>query len=152
MKQLLPPLSLVLLLCLRWSAQAQQINRTFQTKTFTHTVNRTDTSKVIPFNDYNFIVLSTATNGTDSMIVKTYIDELVGNKWITTARDTIKFGPVTTTTANARVLTLRNATTDYLAGGTQWRVRNVLTGYATGDSLAGIVGSYDQYFVMRSTK
>jgi hypothetical protein len=144
---LLPIVMLLLSFLLVGEVSAQGLlTRTFRTKTFTHTTSRTDTSGIVIPNEYQYVTLATATKGTDSMIVKVYVDYLIGSNWLT-IRDTLKFGSVTTTTDKSKGWVLRQPGTDLIPGATQLRVRNVLTGFSTGDSTSATY--YDQYFLWR---
>lgn len=151
MKTMISILALILtLLVVTEGARAQLVTKTFTTKTFATATSRTDTSALIKSYEYPFIEVGTWTAGTDSMTIYTYVDAKYGNVWITTLRDTIKFGDATTTTGKARGFTVRQAgVSNYLPGATEFRLRNVLRPFASADSVSAT--SYTQYVVLRKS-
>ncbi|MCC7439161.1 MAG: hypothetical protein IT211_11765 [Armatimonadetes bacterium] len=129
------------------NAEAQLVSRTFSTKTFNTTVNRTDTSSFLRMLDFPYIEVGTSTVGTDSLRLIVNVDYQIGTVWLTGVRDTVKFGPGTPSGTKSKGFVIRNPYTTNVPGAVQIRIRNVLIPFRTADSTSAT--SYSQSVIFR---
>ena len=129
-------------------ASAQSVEKVFTAKSFSTTVNRTDTSGMINLLFSPYVELATNTAGTDSLKLVIAVDYQVAGRWINGGvRDTVKFGPATSANKAKGTIVLAPYTASAIPGAQYVRIRNTLIPFRTADSTSAT--SYTQTLTRR---
>lgn len=124
------------------AATGQGVTRVFTARA-AGTAAANDTSATLSIGYNTYLEIATVFSATDTAYCRTEVDYLIGATWILAKRDTIKTGPVTTTTGLGRGFIVNAPYTALLTpGATQIRIRNIRA--ATNDA-----GTYTQYLLFR---